>query len=103
MVAQNTFIKLLKIFTMVLILNGSPEHGAHIWKKIRYFDLMKAFCYIDRVVKSIFFSSWNRLNLLNTCVTCSELPSFISSMIFTLHFQVIKHSELLYGVYSLFL
>ena len=40
---------------MVLILYGIPEHGAHIWSKSVNFDLLKAFGYIDRVVKSEFF------------------------------------------------
>ena len=40
---------------MVLILDGSAEHGAHIWSKSGVSDLLKAFGYIERVVKSIFF------------------------------------------------
>ena len=41
---------------MVLILDGSAEHGAHIRSKagIRF---LKAFAYIERVVKSDFFFS----------------------------------------------
>ena len=51
---------------MALILDGSSEHGAHIWSKSVNFDLLKAFGYIDRVVKSelVFdkdlFSSYSR-------------------------------------------
>ena len=41
---------------MVLILDASSEHGAHIWSKFRNFDFFKAFGYIERVVKSYFFS-----------------------------------------------
>ena len=44
---------LLKILDMVFILDGSLEHGAHVW--IRYFDLLKALGYFDRVVKSVVY------------------------------------------------
>ena len=36
---------------MVIIFDGNSEHGVHIW----YFDLLKAFDYIERVIKSDFF------------------------------------------------
>ena len=49
-------------------------------EKTRYFDLLKAFGHIETVVKSNFFS-------LHTCVTCSELPSYISTM--EVHFKSI--------------
>ena len=39
---------------MVLMLDGTSENGAHT-RSIRYFDLLKASGYIDRVVKSDFF------------------------------------------------
>ena len=43
---------------------------------IRNFDLLKAFGYIERVVKSekTCFTS-------ETCVSCSELPSYVSTMV----------------------
>ena len=40
---------------MALLLDGSSEHVEHIWSKIRYFDLSKAFVFIKRVVKSELF------------------------------------------------
>ena len=45
---------------------------------IRYFDLLKAFEYIEMSVKSDFF--WKRLNLIHMCATWSELPSYTSAM-----------------------
>ena len=39
---------------MVFILDGSSEHGAHVWSKSGIFYLLKAFGYIKRVVKSDF-------------------------------------------------
>ena len=41
------------------VFHGSSAHGAHIWSKIRYFNLLKAFSYIERVVKSNFYFSAN--------------------------------------------
>ena len=41
---------------------------------------MKAFGYIERVVKSDFFRSENAFFLHQTCVTCSEQPSHIKTM-----------------------
>ena len=62
---------------MVLELDGNLEHGAHIW----YFDLLKAFGYIERVVKPTFFLQ-KRPILLYMCATCPELPSYISTIVF---------------------
>ena len=42
-------------------------------EEIGNFDLLKAFVYIERVVKSDLFRK--RPILLHTCATCSELPS----------------------------
>ena len=39
-----------------LYYDGSSEHGAHIWSKYMNFDLLKVFCYVDRLVKIDFFS-----------------------------------------------
>ena len=43
-----------------LYLDGSSEHCAHTWSEYRYFELLKAFRYIDRVVKSekTYFTSY---------------------------------------------
>ena len=54
---------------MVLILNGSSEHGAHL-------SGGKAFGYIKRVVKFDFYLR-KRPILLHTCTTCSELPKLV--------------------------
>ena len=62
--------------TMVLILNGSSEHSAHMWSKSGIIYLLKAFGYIERVVKSDFFFRKRSL-LLYMCATCSDLPSYI--------------------------
>ena len=43
--------------------------------KNRYFEWLKAFGYIDRVVKSYFLQK--KPILLHMCATCSELPSYI--------------------------
>ena len=48
--------------------------------QIRYFDLLKAFGYIKRVVKSDLF--WKRPILYHRCTTCSELSSYITTMKF---------------------
>ena len=53
----------------------------------KFFDMLKAFGLIERFVKSDFFSR-KRPILLHTCVTCSELPSYISTMS-TMHFALI--------------
>ena len=42
------------------------------------FDLLKAFGYIESVVKSDFFFSQKRPILQHTCASCSELASYIS-------------------------
>ena len=42
------------------------------------FDLLKAFGYIERVVKSDFFF---RVFFYHACATCSDLPSYISPMV----------------------
>ena len=42
------------------------------------FRLLKAFGYIERVVKSDLFRKLTTLHL--TCVTCSELPSYVITM-----------------------
>ena len=44
---------------MVLILDGSSEHGAHIWNKS---GLLKAFGNIDIVVKTYFIGAKHVLN-----------------------------------------
>ena len=41
---------------MVFIFDGSSEHGACKWSKSKYFDLLKAYGYIYRVVKLEFLS-----------------------------------------------
>ena len=42
---------------MMLLSDGSSEHGAHIW----YFDLLKAFGYNKKLVKSaLYFNSYVR-------------------------------------------
>ena len=41
--------------------------------------MLKAFGYIDKVVKSDFFSRKIPI-LLHTCASCSELPSYIGNM-----------------------
>ena len=45
----------------------------------RAFDLLKAFCYIERAVKSDFF--WKRPNFRHTCATCSEPSFYISTIV----------------------
>ena len=60
--------------TMVCILDGSSEQGAHIWSNSSIFDLLKAFSYIERVVKSDFF------HYVTSYVCNSELPSYISTL-----------------------
>ena len=50
------------------------------------FDLLKAFVYIKRVVKSDFFSFRKRPLSHQTCATCSELPTYISTMIIIMVF-----------------
>ena len=49
---------------------------------IRHFDLLKAFGYIERIVKSEKIKR-KRPILHYTCAICSEMPSYISTMICT--------------------
>ena len=53
---------------------------------------MKAFGYIERVVKPIFFSS-EKSYFFHTCATCSELPSYISTMNFSLFKQFANRAD----------
>ena len=46
-------------------------------EQIRYFDFLKPFGYIDRVVKFDFFK---KLILIHKCATCSELQSYLSTI-----------------------
>ena len=48
---------------------------------IRYFDLLKAFGFIKRVAKCDFFLLGNDLFCFFTCATCSELPSYTSTLL----------------------
>ena len=78
---------------MVIILDGSSDHGcAHI-ERMRHFDLLKAFGYIDRVVKSDFFRK--RPILLDMCATCFDLPSYISTFLATLCIQLMTWAHYL--------
>ena len=55
-------------------------HGFYIRFYIRCFDLLKAFGYIERVLKSEFFSERPNLHHIS-CATCSALPAYISTML----------------------
>ena len=63
---------------MVFILDGCS------FLHLRHFDLLKAFGHIERVVKS---EKKNRKKtiLLHTCATCSEKPSYIKAMVYSVH------------------
>ena len=64
---------------MVLILDGSSEHGAHkIWSKsgIRFVEGI----WFHRQSHQIRFLFRKSLILLHTCATCSELPCYIITM-----------------------
>ena len=60
----------ITVMPMVLILDGNSEKGAHVSRNLSYL-ICKAFDKIESSHKSDF---------LNACVTCSELPSNISTM-----------------------
>ena len=62
-------------------------------EKIRHFDLLKAFGYIDIVLKSDFFSLGKDLFYSYACATCPELPSYISTMIYPLHSIFSKNKD----------
>ena len=57
---------------------------------IRNFDFLNAFGYIERVVKSDFFSLGKYLFLHHACATCSEQPSNIKTM----------HQPLIHGSFT---
>ena len=63
----------------VLILDGSSEHGAHIWSKSGI-SICWRHLVTSRDSSCIFFSQKSPI-LLHTCETWPELPSYISSMI----------------------
>ena len=67
-------VKMTQLFIMVLILDGSSEHGAHTWSKF----VKGIWIYKERVVKSDFF-----LSTYFMCAICSELPSYIRTIAFT--------------------
>ena len=58
-------------------------------KYIRYFDQLNAFGYIERVIKSDFFSR-KRLTFLHACAICSVLPSYINNLGYTVDSAEIK-------------
>ena len=55
------------IIIMILILDGSSEHGAHIWSKSG-----SSICYRHMDASNP--------NMFHTCAICSELPYYISTM-----------------------
>ena len=67
---------MFSIYARVFILDGSPEHDAHI---CRYFDLLKAF---ERVFE--FPTPKKILEKRNNfaCATWFEIPSYISTIIY---------------------
>ena len=60
---------------MVLILDGSSEHGATNIEYIRYFNLLKTFGYIERVVNHTFFGKDIDYRIR---APCYELPSYVT-------------------------
>ena len=58
---------------MVLILDGSSEHGAHIWSKS---DIW--ICLMHQSSSPFFLE---KTYFFHTCATCLELPSYISTMV----------------------
>ena len=65
--------------TMGFILDGCLFTYAHIWSKQTFRFVEGIWCHRKSVVKSIFFLR-KRLTLQHTCVTCPELPSYISTL-----------------------
>ena len=62
---------------MVLILDSSSEHGAHIWSKP---GISICYIWLNRTIRQIRFFCKEKNTLLHTCATCSELPSYRSTM-----------------------
>ena len=65
------------VVIMVPILDDSSEHGAHKWSKVSISICLRHFA--TPLSNSIFF--WKRPFILNSCTTCSELPSYISTLV----------------------
>ena len=65
--SRGLLILLVSLTQGILRLDGSSEHGVHIWSKS---DI--SICWS--------FGSIERPILLHTCATCSEQPSYIRTM-----------------------
>ena len=66
---------------MVLILDGSTEHCANIWRKSGISKCVRHSVTLTESSNPNFFRI--KPTLLHTYATCSELPSYISTMVLT--------------------
>ena len=63
---------------MLLILDGSSEHGAHIWN-LSGIAIFERHLVTSKESSNPIFLSENTF-LLHICATCSDQPSYISAM-----------------------
>ena len=80
---SRTFRRSQSVRTMVLILDGNSEIGAYVRSQSRLYDLLKASDKIENSHKSYIF-------FLHGCATCSELPSIISTMAWSIILMILK-------------
>ena len=69
---------------MVLILDGSSEHDAHLWRKLGISICLRHLVTSIELSNPSFFSQKTPI-LLNTCATCSELPTYIRTVVQSKH------------------
>ena len=67
-----------KVVTMLLILDGNSETGAHVSCGFGYLFCLRHLFKSSAAKNQLYFKK--RLNFLHTCAPCFELPSYTSTM-----------------------